>query len=452
MGLDEILRRGVAEIIVEDEFRRKLASGRPLRLKQGFDPSRPDLHLGHAVGLRKLRQLQELGHQVILIVGDWTAQIGDPSGESATRPMLTAEDVRANAQTYLDQFFKIVDPNNTEVRWQSEWYGNFDLAQVIKLTNKFTVAQMLAREDFSKRMEKGVPISVTELLYPLLQAYDSVAIEADVEFGGLDQKFNCLVGRELQRMVGQQPQDVFLVPILVGTDGVQKMSKSLDNYIALNDEPKDMYGKVMRLPDPPMLAYFEWLTDIPMQEVDSIRRSLEEGKVHPMDIKMRLAREIVTQFHGAQAASGAEDHFRRVSQEQGLPPNEIEIVMKRTSAPFITLSELTSLLCESGAVASKSEARRLYRGGSIDITGTASGQLPEALEQPSGGAAQLRPYDVYAPGGYPPSPAQPSQEELEVWQESHERWVNILSFQPDRIPSNRYLRVGKRRFVRLVYP
>lgn len=228
-NIDYLLRRAVAEIIVEDELLELLRSGKKLRLKEGFDPSAPDIHLGHIVGLRKLRQFQELGHQIVLIVGDWTAQIGDPSGASATRKMLTAEEVKANAETYMKQFFKIVDKEKTEVRWQSEWFGKFDLADVVRLTSKFTVAQFLARDDFNKRFTEGRPIAITELLYPLLQAYDSVAIQADVEFGGTDQKFNLLVGRELQSMIGQRPQQVFMTPLLVGTDGSKKMSKSLGN-------------------------------------------------------------------------------------------------------------------------------------------------------------------------------------------------------------------------------
>ena len=260
---DSLLKRGVAEVIIEQEMVKLLESGKPLRLKQGFDPSRPDIHLGHVVGLRKLRQFQELGHQVILIVGDWTAQIGDPSGQSITRPMLTAEEVKSNAESYMQQFFKVVDKSRTEVRLQSEWFGKFTLADIIKLTSKFTVAQFLAREDFAKRYADGQPIAITELLYPLLQAYDSVAIEADVEFGGIDQKFNCLVGRELQGMMGQRQQQVFLMPLLVGTDGVQKMSKSLGNYIAVDEPPYDMYGKVMSIPDNLIMLYFELLTDVP---------------------------------------------------------------------------------------------------------------------------------------------------------------------------------------------
>ena len=236
----KILRRGVARIIPEDEFVERLEEGRPLRLKMGFDPSAPDIHLGHAVGLRKLRQLQDLGHKVVIIVGDWTAQIGDPSGRSATRPMLTHAQVVENAETYLAQFFKIVDRDRAEVRWQSDWFGPFSLADVIRLTSKFTVAQFLQRDDFATRFQAQQPIAITELLYPLLQAYDSVVIESDVEFGGTDQMFNLLVGRDLQEMEGQRPQQCFLMPLLPGTDGVQKMSKSLGNYIGIDEPPRDL--------------------------------------------------------------------------------------------------------------------------------------------------------------------------------------------------------------------
>ena len=318
-NLEYVLKRGVAEIIVEEELVRLLEAGRRLRLKMGFDPSRPDIHLGHVVGMRKLRQFQDLGHQVVLIVGDWTARIGDPSGESQMRPMLSAEEVNANAETYMQQFFKVVDREKTELRWQSEWYGKFGLADVISLTSKFTVAQLLAREDFNKRHASGRPIAITELLYPLLQAYDSVAIEADVEFGGMDQKFNCLMGRELQQMVGQPPQHVFLMPLLVGTDGQQKMSKSLDNYIAIEDPPKDMYGKVMSIPDSLMMDYFELLTDVPDEEFDEFRQQLSAQSANPMILKKRLAREIVTQFHGSEAGEQAESHFEKVVQRKEAP-------------------------------------------------------------------------------------------------------------------------------------
>ena len=290
----------------------------------GFDPSRPDIHLGHAVGLRKLRQFQNMGHQVVLIVGDWTAQIGDPSGQSATRPMLTAQEVKDNARTFMEQFFKIVDEKRTEVRWQSEWFGDFRLADVIRLTSKFTVAQLLARDDFSKRYSDQKPIAITEFLYPLLQAYDSIMVEADVEFGGTDQKFNLLLGRELQSIEGQQPQQCLLVPILVGTDGVQRMSKSLGNYIGIAESPKDIYFKVMRLKDELMMPYFQLVTDVPAEELKEMEQSLDDRSVNPMDVKKRLAREIVSQFHGSTAAQKSESDFERVVQRKEAPDQVIE--------------------------------------------------------------------------------------------------------------------------------
>jgi tyrosyl-tRNA synthetase len=359
--LSYILRRGVAEIIVEEELLRLLQSGRPLRLKQGFDPSRPDIHLGHVVGLRKLRQFQELGHQVILIVGDWTAQIGDPSGESATRSMLSAEEVRANAETYMKQFFRVVDKEKTQVCWQSEWFGKFGLADVIKLTSRFTVAQFLAREDFRKRYQAGRPIAITELLYPLLQAYDSVAINADVEFGGVDQKFNCLVGRELQGMVGQTPQQVFFMPLLVGTDGSQKMSKSLSNYIAVEELPQEMYGKLMSLPDTLMMDYFELLTDVSDEELTGLRQQLKSGSINPMMLKKRLAREIVAQFHGADAAEKAEADFERVFQRREIPEGIAEFSLPEQA------TDMATLLVSAGLAKSRGEARRLMAQGAVEI-------------------------------------------------------------------------------------
>lgn len=376
LRLETVLTRAVAEIIVEREFRELLSAGKPLRLKQGFDPTYPDLHLGHAVGLRKLRQLQEYGHQVILIVGDWTAQIGDPSGRSETRPMLTAEEVRENAETYLRQFFSIVDRARTQVVWQSEWFGKFGLADVLRLTSHFTVAQFLAREDFAKRYAAQSPIAITELLYPLLQGYDSVQIESDVEFGGTDQKFNCLVGRDLQSMVGQRPQQVFLVPILTGTDGEKKMSKSLGNFIALEDAPRDMYGKVMRIRDEMITNYFELLTDIPDGQLAEIKLELAVGKVNPRDFKMQLAREIVGQFHSAEAARAAEDEFVRIFQRREDPSEAPEFRFDFQSLARGERREdgavdvdLVELLVQCGAVKSKNEARRLIAQGGVSVDG-----------------------------------------------------------------------------------
>jgi tyrosyl-tRNA synthetase len=359
--LNYVLKRAVAEIISETELKQLLKSGKKLRLKEGFDPSAPDIHLGHIVGLRKLRQFQELGHQIVLIVGDWTAQIGDPSGASATRKMLTAEQVKANADTYMKQFFKIVDKDKTEVRWQSEWFGKFDLADVLRLTSKFTVAQFLAREDFNKRFNEGRPIAITELLYPLMQAYDSVAIESDVEFGGTDQKFNLLVGRELQSMMGQRPQQIFMTPLLVGTDGVQKMSKSLGNYIGIAEPPEVIYGKTMSIRDDFIMPYFELLTDVPDEELARFKKQLETG-ANPMSLKKRLAREIVTQLYSEKDTKEAEAHFEKTVQKKEVP-DEID-EYKITSD--ISISRL---LIDAGLAASRSEANRLIQQGGVTIDG-----------------------------------------------------------------------------------
>src|SRR4030042_2159858 len=361
-----LLRRGVAEVIVESELLKLLESGKPLRLKQGFDPSCPDIHLGHVVGLRKLNQFQQLGHRVVLIVGDWTAQIGDPSGMSATRSMLSAEEVKAKAQTYMKQFFKVVDKDKTEVRWQSEWFSKFGLEDVIKLTSKFTVAQFLAREDFGKRYSSGRPIAITELLYPLLQAYDSIAIKADVEFGGTDQKFNCLVGRELQQMLGQRPQQVFLVPLLIGTDG-RKMSKSLGNYIGVDEPPNEIYGKVMSVPDSLIIDYLELVTDVPDEEIAEFKMKMANGSINPMVVKKRSAYEIVAQFHGVQAAGEAEGHFAKVFQKGEVPDEAV--IMLNTSAGLE--STLSGGVAKAGVTNACSEARRLLAQGAIEINGEA---------------------------------------------------------------------------------
>ena len=362
--LAKITTRGVNEIIVKGEFEKLLQEGKPLRLKMGFDPSRPDIHLGHVVGLRKLRQLQELGHQVILIVGDWTAQIGDPSGQSDTRTMLTHEEVVSNAESYMHQFFKVVDKERTQAVWQSEWFGKFDLADVIRLTKQFTVAQFLDRDDFAQRFEAHKPIAITELLYPLLQAYDSVVISSDVEFGGTDQRFNLLVGRELQEMMGQRPQQCFLMPILVGTDGVRKMSKSLGNYIAVEDPPNDMYGKVMSLPDGLIMQYFEYLTDVASEELEEMSRAMEADSVNPMELKKRLAGEITSQFHDTEDARAAAEHFERVVQRREAPEDgqHLQVALEgsmSTSEVFI----------RAFPTRSRSELKRLINQGAVEYNG-----------------------------------------------------------------------------------
>ena len=365
--LKKFFSRGVVEIIVESELVRLLQEGRPLRLKMGFDPSAPDLTLGHAVGLRKLRQLQEMGHKVVVIVGDWTAQIGDPSGQSATRPMLTAEQVYENAETYLAQLYKLVDRDKTEVRMQSDWFDPFSLTDVIGLTSRFTVAQFLARDEFAKRFKANQPIAITELLYPLLQAYDSVAIEADVEFGGTDQKFNLLVGRDLQEKMGQRPQQLLLVPLLPGTDGVQKMSKSLGNHIAVDEPPNDMYGKTMSLPDNMILPYFENLTDIPDEELADLRRAIEEQSANPMDLKKRLASELVTQFHDSEAARSSEQHFEQTVQRKEVPEDVETFVLPKESD--LGQTRLSRVLVDANMAASSAEARRLIDQGAVQVDG-----------------------------------------------------------------------------------
>ena len=362
---EDILNRGVEEIIVKSEFIDQLNSGQKMRLKMGFDPSAPDIHVGHAVGLRKLRQLQEMGHQVVLIVGDWTAQIGDPSGRSQTRNMLSIEEVHSNAQTYLDQFFKIVDKERTEIRWQSEWFGPFTLTNVIELTSRFTVAQILAREDFAKRFRENQPISITELMYPLLQGYDSVAIESDVEFGGTDQKFNLLVGRQLQQMRGMKAQQCFIMPLLPGTDGVQKMSKSLGNYIGIDEGPQEIFGKVMSIPDSLILPYFDWLTDTPTKEITEIRNSLESQSVNPIELKKNVAYKLVTDFHNAKSARLSRDFFEKTVQEGQAPDDIPEYAIP--SGDAAAGIKLSNVLVSCGLTSSSGEARRLIEQGAVRI-------------------------------------------------------------------------------------
>ncbi|MDD3677828.1 MAG: tyrosine--tRNA ligase [Dehalococcoidales bacterium] len=364
LDIKRLLKRGVSEVIVESELVSALKTGKPLRLKEGFDPSFPDIHLGHMVGLKKLREFQDMGHQVVLIVGDWTAQIGDPSGASVTRPMLSAEQVKINAKTYMEQFFKIVDKDKTEVRWQSEWFGNFNLADVIKLTSKFTIAQILARDDFSKRYNANQPITITEFLYPLLQAYDSVAINSDVEFGGTDQKFNLLVGRELQTMLGQRAQQVLMVPLLVGTDGVHKMSKSLGNYIGVTDAPENMFGKVMSIPDSIIMNYFELITDVSDEELNELKMLVEKNEINPMDLKKRLGIEIVTKLHNKEAAIEAENHFSRVVQNKEIP-DEIEECLYNLNREI----DLKDLLVKIKMAKSRSDAGRLIEQGAVSLNG-----------------------------------------------------------------------------------
>lgn len=358
---------GAAEILPLDELRKKLeravATNTPLRVKLGLDPSAPDIHLGHTVVLRKLKQFQDLGHQIVLIIGDFTGRIGDPSGKSAARKPLTEEQVLANAKTYEDQIFKILDRDKTEVHFNSEWLGKMNFADVLTLAAKYTVARMLERDDFQKRYTEGRPISLHEFMYPLMQGYDSIAIKADIEFGGTDQKFNLIVGRHLQSETGMEPQVVITMPLLEGLDGVQKMSKSLGNYIGIDEEPTEMYGKAMSIPDELMARYFMLVTDMPREEQEQLAQGLKDGSVHPRDAKMLLAKTIVELYHGAAAAEAAEQEFVRVFQERDLP-SEIEELSIDEAEVW-----LPQLLNAAGMVSSNSEGKRMIQQGSVRVNG-----------------------------------------------------------------------------------
>jgi tyrosyl-tRNA synthetase len=359
-AIEYVLTRGVVQVEKEAELRRLLSSGKTLRIKLGVDPSHYDLTIGHAVVFRKLCQFQRLGHKAVVVIGDWTARLGDPSQREDTRKPLTAEQVKDHAATYLEQFFRIVDPELTEVRWQSEWYNNFDLGDAIKLQSHKTVAQMLARDDFSKRYKNGIEIYLSEFMYPLLQGYDSVALHADVEIGGTDQTFNLLVGRELQPGFGQPSQQILTVQLIVGLDGVKKMGKSLSNYIAMTAPANDMYGKLMSLPDHAMMSYFETLTDVPQTELDEFQRRLAEGSLNPRDVKMRLAREIVSEFHNATEAQRAEESFVRQFSERELPIGIPEFQLEKPM-------DLVTLIVDAKLAKSKGEARRLIQQGGVSI-------------------------------------------------------------------------------------
>ncbi len=361
----ELIRRGADEILVEKELVKKLEKGKPLRVKAGFDPTAPDLHLGHTVLINKLRQFQDLGHEVMFLIGDFTGMIGDPTGKSVTRPPLTREQVLENARSYEEQIYKILDPEKTLVLFNSSWMGEMDAADLIQLAAKHTVARMLERDDFSKRYKNGQPIAIHEFLYPLVQGYDSVAMKADVELGGTDQKFNLLVGRQLQEAYGQEPQVVLTMPILEGLDGVQKMSKSLNNYIGITDAPEEMFGKIMSISDDLMWRYFELLSFRPMSEIDGFRRQIEEG-ANPRDIKFLLGEEIVARFHDRQAAEKARqafiDRFRKGAMPEDMP--EVEL-----GAPNEEGMPIANLLKEAGLVASTSEAYRMIKQGAVRLDG-----------------------------------------------------------------------------------
>lgn len=365
------LARGSVDLIPEGGLEEKLASGRPLRVKLGVDPSRPDLTLGHAVVLRKLRQFQDAGHVAVLIVGDFTARIGDPSGQSETRPMLTEDEIRTNAETYLAQAGKVIDVEAAELRGNAEWLAGIDMPELIRLASSATIAQMLERDDFRDRYQSGRPISVVELLYPLLQGYDSVAVRADVEMGGTDQKFNLLMGREVQRAYGQEPQVVLTMPLLEGTDGVRKMSKSLDNYIALTESPDEMFGKLMRIPDGLIAKFLRLTTRVDPDEVDGIERGLGEGSIAPNETKRRLAREVVDLYHGPGTGEQAEQRFNAVHRERELPDDVPEVTVSASlfAGDGDGVVYVPALLKALGLVKSTSEARRLQSQGGVRMNG-----------------------------------------------------------------------------------
>ena len=369
-----IIRSGGAAIVPEAALAQKLDRGAPLRVKLGVDPTAPDLHLGHAVPLRKLRQMQDLGHQVVLIIGNGTALVGDPSGRNSTRPPLTAEEIATNAQTYVDQAYKILDKDKTELVWNGDWLTPLDLAQILKLTAHFTVARTLERDDFSNRYKAQQPISLHEILYPVMQAYDSVMVRADIELGGTDQLFNLLAGRELMEKMDMEPQVCLTLPLLEGTDGVQKMSKSYGNYIGITDAPDDMFGKVMSIPDELMPRYFYLASTLPVDEVDRIAAGLEDGSLHPNAVKRQLAANIVCAYHGEQAALEAEAAFNRLHRDKELP-DEIEEVSVALVPNEEGLVYVPGVLMELGFAASNGEARRLIDGGGVKLIRDSDAEL-----------------------------------------------------------------------------
>jgi len=363
----EQIERGVIEILPREDLLKKLEKsirdGKPLRIKLGLDPTAPDIHLGHTVVLNKLRQFQDLGHEIHLIIGDFTGRIGDPSGKSETRKQLTEEEINNNARTYQEQIYKVLDPEKTIMHFNSEWLMKLNMIDVLKLAAKYTVARMMERDDFEKRYKEGLPIGVHEFMYPLMQGYDSVALQADVELGGTDQKFNLLVGRHLLKEYGFEPQVALMMPILEGTDGIQKMSKSLGNYIGVNDDPYEMFGKTMSISDNLICRYYELLTRVPMAEVENMRQQMDKGELNPRDAKIRLAMELISTFHSEEEATQARERFKLVYSQRDIPDD----------IPEITVDEidvwLPKFLNEKGLVDSTSEGRRMLKQGAVKVNG-----------------------------------------------------------------------------------
>ncbi len=363
----KIIKRGIADLIPEEELQKKLINSiknnKPLRIKLGLDPTAPDIHLGHTVVLNKLRAFQDLGHEVDLIIGDFTGRIGDPSGKSETRKQLTEEEIISNAKTYQEQIFKVLDPKKTTIHFNSSWLMKLNLIDIINLAARYTVARMLERDDFAKRYKEGLPISLHEFLYPLLQGYDSVELKADVELGGTDQMFNLLVGRNLQREYGLEPQIALMMPILEGTDGIQKMSKSLNNYIGVNDDANEMFGKIMSIPDTLLRRYFELLTQVPSEEIEEIIASMNTGDVNPRDIKVKLARIIISQYHDEEQAKDAEERFKQIFSKREIPDEMPEVSIDVESI------WLPRFLVDNKFAESTSAVRRLLKEGAIKVDG-----------------------------------------------------------------------------------
>ncbi len=363
----DVIKRGVVELLPEDELvkklERSLKENKPLVIKQGFDPTAPDIHLGHTVGIRKLKHFQDLGHQVVVIIGDYTAMVGDPSEKNSTRPRLSHEQVMEHAKTYQEQFFKILDPEKTIVRFNGEWFSKMNFAEIMELASKFTVARMLERDDFAKRYANQQPISIHEFFYPLMQGYDSVMIKADVEIGATEQKFNLVIGRDIQREYGQEPQVILTLPVLEGLDGKQRMSKSIGNYIGIDEDPVQMYGKTMSIPDELIYRYFELVTDVTQEELQTIKHQLQDSAVNPRDLKMQLAFTLVRMYHGAQEAERAAQEFKKVFVKKDIPDEMPEVELDRAEM------RIDELLVATKTAQSKSEARRLITGGGVSVDG-----------------------------------------------------------------------------------
>lgn len=379
----DLIKRGAVEIIPEDELvqkiERSIKTGKPLNIKLGCDPSRPDLHIGHSVVLRKLAQFQQLGHQAILIIGDFTGMIGDPSGRNSTRPALTLEQTRINGESYFQQASKILDKNKTKIVYNSEWLGKMTFEDVIKLASKYTVARMLERDDFTKRYKAGEPISIHEFLYPLAQAMDSIAIQSDVELGGTDQKFNLLVGRDIQREYGVEPQVILTMPLLVGTDGVEKMSKSYDNYIGISDSPEQIFGRTMSIPDTLIYTYFELATNVSNERLKEIKTALEDGKTNPRDLKRELARTLVSMYYDEEAAIKAQEEFDKIFIKKEIPDEIDEFHIEEN-----TEINILDLLLLVNFAPSKGEAKRLVQQGGVSIDGEKVSDVHQNIKIKSG--------------------------------------------------------------------